>query len=72
MGPPGRADGKEAQGGPYVPDEFKQNGPPQGEPGAGPGGKSGGPKKQGGAPPGMAGTLVGGSSVRTRFLSRNI
>ena len=63
MGPPGMSDGKEAKGGPYVPDEFKRNGPPQGEPGAGPGGKSGGPKKQGGAPPGMAGTMVGGSSA---------
>ena len=63
MGPPGMSDGKGAQGGPFVPDEFKRNGPPQGEPGDGPGGRSGGPKKQGGAPPGMAGTLVGGSSA---------
>ena len=30
MGPPGIAGGKEAEGGPYVPDEFKRNGPPQG------------------------------------------
>jgi len=60
MGPAGMAGGKEAQGGPYVPDEFKRNGPPQGgKPGGGPGG----PKKQGGAPPGMAGTQVGGSSA---------
>ena len=69
MGPPGMADGKEAQGGPYVPDEFKRNDPPGGEGGPGeghgPGGGSspGGAKKQGGAPPGMAGTLVGGSSA---------
>jgi succinate dehydrogenase/fumarate reductase flavoprotein subunit len=63
MGPPGMADGKEAQGGPYVPDEFKRNGPPRGGPGDGPEGRSGGPKKQGGSPPGMAGTLVGGSSA---------
>ncbi len=71
MGPPGMAGGKEAEGGPYVPDEFKRNGPPRGERGPGeghgPSGDSGprggGPPKEGGAPPGMAGTPVGGSSA---------
>ena len=59
MGPPGTEGNKEAEGGPYVPDEFKRNGPPQGERKTGPGA----PPKDGGAPPGMAGTLVGGSSA---------
>jgi succinate dehydrogenase/fumarate reductase flavoprotein subunit len=59
MGPPGKAGDREAEGGPYVPDDFKRNGPPQGERGTRPGG----PPKEGGAPPGMAGTLVGGSSA---------
>jgi len=31
MGPSKMAGGKEAQGGPYVPDEFKRNGPSQGD-----------------------------------------
>jgi len=59
MSPPGTAGGKEAEGGPYVPDEFKRNGPPQGEGETRPGG----PPKEGGAPPGMGGTSVGGSSA---------
>ncbi len=60
MGGPGAAKGGHvAKGGPYVPDEFKRGGPPQGGDGPGPGG----PNKDGGAPPGMAGTLVGGSSA---------
>lgn len=60
MGGPGAAKGDNvAEGGPYVPDEFKRGGPPQDGDGPGPGG----PDKDGGAPPGMAGTLVGGSSA---------
>jgi succinate dehydrogenase/fumarate reductase flavoprotein subunit len=59
MGGPGKKEGKAVEGGPYVPKEFKRNGPPQGEGRPGPGG----PSKEGGAPPGMAGTLVGGSSA---------
>jgi succinate dehydrogenase/fumarate reductase flavoprotein subunit len=58
MGPPGMDKGNTVEGGPYVPDEFKRNGPSQG---AGP--KDGGPPKEGGAPPGMMGTPVGGSSA---------
>jgi succinate dehydrogenase/fumarate reductase flavoprotein subunit len=63
MGPPGMADNKGTQGGPYVPDEFKRNERPPGEPGDGPGGKPGASQRKGGSPPGMAGTLVGGSSA---------
>lgn len=71
MGPPGTGGGNEAEGGPYVPDEFKRHGPPKGEHGPGEGhdpsgdsGPRGGrPPKEGGAPPGMAGILVGGSSA---------
>ena len=59
MGPPGAADGKEPEGGPSVPDEFKRNRPPKGEGRPGPSGR----QDMGGAPPGMAGTLVGGSSA---------
>lgn len=60
MGGPGAAKGDNvAEGGPYVPDEFKRGGPPQDGDGPGPSG----PDKDGGAPPGMAGTLVGGSSA---------
>jgi len=59
MGAPGTGSVNEAEGGPYVPDEFKRNAPPQGKREIGPGG----PPKEGGEPPGMAGTLVGGSSA---------
>ena len=59
MGPPKIAGGKEAEGGPYVPNEFKRKGHPQGKRKDRPGG----PPKEGGAPPGMTGTLVGGSSA---------
>nr|WP_320014205.1 FAD-binding protein [uncultured Desulfobacter sp.] len=69
MGPPGASGGKEPEGGPYVPDEFKRNGPPGGK-GPGeerPGGEghpnADGRPKEDGAPPGMAGTLAGGSSA---------
>ncbi len=70
MGPPGAAGGKTAEGGPYVPDEFQRKGPPKSERepekshgarGTGPGGRR--PSKEGGPPPGMAGTPVGGSSA---------
>ena len=62
--------GASAQGGPYVPEEFKRNGPP-GPPDGGSGhGESPGRRpppgegrREGGPPPGMAGTLVGGSSA---------
>ena len=60
MGPPGRGESENVEGGPYVPDEFKRNGPPQGEERRP---RAGRPPKEGGAPPGMAGTLVGGSSA---------
>jgi succinate dehydrogenase/fumarate reductase flavoprotein subunit len=63
MGPPGMADNKGIQGGPYVPEEFERNERPPGEPGDEPGHKPGGPQRKGGPPPGMAGTLVGGSSA---------
>lgn len=65
MGPPGKGGSNQVKGGPYVPDEFKRHGPPQGErgPGKGSGPRDGGPPKEGGAPPGMAGTLAGGSSA---------
>jgi len=59
MGTPGTGEDNEAEGGPYVPNEFKRNGPPHGERRNRPGG----PPKEGGAPPGMAGTIVGGSSA---------
>lgn len=59
MGPPGAPAGKEPEGGPSVPDEFKRNRPPKGEGQPGPSGRH----DEGGAPPGMAGTLVGGSSA---------
>ncbi len=59
MGHPETGESNETEGGPYVPYEFKRNGPPQGERGAGPDG----PPKEGGVLPGMAGTLVGGSSA---------
>ncbi len=59
MGGPGKEEESTVEGGPYVPEEFKRNGPPQGEHGPGPGGTP----KEAGAPPGMAGTLVGGSSA---------
>jgi len=57
MGP--GSETKETKGGPYVPAEFKRHGPSQGERKDKPDGSA----KDGGAPPGMAGTLVGGSSA---------
>ena len=71
MSPPGAAGGKAAEGGPYVPDEFRRKGPPKDEQGPGKGHgargdagpRGGGHPKEGGAPPGMGGTPVGGSSA---------
>jgi succinate dehydrogenase/fumarate reductase flavoprotein subunit len=76
MGPPGKGDDTQIEGGPYVPTEFQhvgrgeegskdsEGGPPSG---GGPGGKNGkGPrndKGEGDGPPGMAGVSVGGSSA---------
>jgi succinate dehydrogenase/fumarate reductase flavoprotein subunit len=58
MGPSGIGS-NETIGGPYVPDEFRRNGPPDRDrkppDGKGPG--------EGGAPPGMGGVSVGGSSA---------
>jgi len=64
-GPPGMGDNKDIKGGPYVPAEFAQNGPPGGkEGGHPPGGKPPGGRKDEG-PPGMGGggSSVGGSSA---------
>ncbi len=76
MGPPGKGDDTQIEGGPYVPAEFQnvgrgeegskdsEGGPPSG---GGPDGKNGkGPrneKGEGDGPPGMAGVSVGGSSA---------
>ena len=66
------ASGEEDSGGPYVPEEFKRGGggPPGGGEGGGKQGRPPGPPKRkgkrggkGDAPPGMHGTLVGGSSA---------
>ncbi|MCK9173927.1 MAG: FAD-binding protein [Desulforhopalus sp.] len=69
-GAPGQVKTDAVAGGPYVPAGFEHQKPPQGEKGQGPGGHSAGgkgpggrPPKEGGAPPGMAGELVGGSSA---------
>lgn len=67
MGPPGMEQDSVA-GGPFVPDEFKhrggveENGPGGGGPPDG-GSPDGVPEGKGGAPPGMAGISVGGSSA---------
>ncbi len=66
-GPPGMEGNNTTEGGPYRPAEFIRNGPPGGEhgPGKGPGSKQpmGERPKEGGEPPGMSGTPVGGSSA---------
>ena len=72
MGRPGMAGPSDIQGGPYTPEEFKRNDSPGGPEGP-PDGKSRGPrngkgpgkepKEREGAPPGMGGTSVGGSSA---------
>lgn len=70
MGGPGASGSSKILGGPFVPDMFKRGARPSG--GKGPGGldgerrgprKSGGGPEEGGAPPGMGGTSVGGSSA---------
>ena len=65
MGPPGRNNNTKVIGGPYTPEEFKRNGPPDGErkPPEGRGPKEGKGPRDGGGPPGMGGTSVGGSSA---------
>ncbi len=65
MGGPGMRESTEITGGPFVPLEFKRMGPPEGkldEENRPPRGDRKGPK-EGEAPPGMSGTLVGGSSA---------
>lgn len=59
MGPAGPNGKSTVTGGPYVPEEFKKGAPPQDEHGPGVDDQT----KDGGAPPGMAGTLVGGSTA---------
>jgi len=64
MGAPGMGEDDEPEGGPYVPEEFRQSGgPPDGSKEPGEEGRDGGGPQKGGAPPGMGGTLVGGSSA---------
>lgn len=66
MGRPGMERNNEIQGGPYVPEEFKRNEPPGGGDGQErrrrPPRNGDGPP-EGGAPPGMSGVPVGGSSA---------
>ena len=73
MGPPGAPGCEEIEGVAYAPEEFKRKGPPHVERGpkeghgpredARPRDGAPPPPKEGGGPPGMAGTLVGGSSA---------
>ncbi|WP_111707312.1 FAD-dependent oxidoreductase [Lutibacter citreus] len=69
MGPPGSGEQTKVSGGPYTPEEFMRHNdtPPGGKEGGRPpkGGKGGPPKggKGEGAPPGMGGSIVGGSSA---------
>lgn len=65
MGPPGSGKENKAVGGPYVPAEFSRGGPPDGErkPPEGRGPKDGKGPREEGAPPGMGGSSVGGSSA---------
>lgn len=70
MGRPGAGESSTIIGGPFVPEEFKQGGgkgdKPDGPPpsdGERKGPESGGGPSEGGAPPGMSGTTVGGSSA---------
>lgn len=64
MGPPGQGGGDQVSGGPYVPTEFQQHGPPKGPP---PGGRGRPPRRKGdgdhGGPPGFGGNPMGGSSA---------
>lgn len=72
MGPPGMDIGNNVEGGPYRPVEFdhqgprdhREGGPEHGEDtGSRPGPKDRKRKENGGAPPGMGGAVVGGSSA---------
>jgi succinate dehydrogenase/fumarate reductase flavoprotein subunit len=64
---PGSGDSTAVEGGPYTPDEFKtenrDDGPPSGADGKGPGGPPSGGKDGGGSPPGMASSSTGGASA---------
>ena len=64
-GPPGVGGGEIVTGGPYKPAEFIRKGPPGGDdhPDAGHSGAHSLRMKKGGAPPGMGGSPVGGSSA---------
>ncbi|MFH2093274.1 MAG: FAD-binding protein [Pseudomonadota bacterium] len=62
MGPPGMVPENKTSDGPYRPDEFARNGPAHGGP-EGPRPFEGKRPETGGAPPGMGGTMVGGSSA---------
>jgi len=57
MDPPGKGGGNQILGGPYVPAEFQRVGRRDEHP------KDGKDPKEGGAPPGMSGVSVGGSSA---------
>jgi len=59
MGPPHLQRGNTAEGGPYRPQEFVRTSPPGGEKGP----QRDRPPRKGGAPPGMGGIPVGGSSA---------
>lgn len=63
MGPPGSEVNDNTSEGPYTPAEFKRSNsiPPQNEDRKPP--RGGGEQKEGGAPPGMSGDRVGGSSA---------
>ena len=63
MGPPGSDESKSSIGGPYIPSEFKREHTPPPKGGKKPTGEGKRPDKKGGAPPGMNGTRVGGSSA---------
>ena len=67
MGPPQKGNGEQIIGGPFIPEEFKRNGHserPKDEKGERPGGRPDRkPPREGGAPPGMAGAITGGSSA---------
>ncbi len=63
MGPPGMKSQKKIEGGPFTLAEFDRSGPPGGSKEPGERGRGGDGPKEGGAPPGMRGTLVGGSSA---------
>mgnify|MGYP002629693037 CR=1 FL=1 len=64
MGRPGEEKVNDIEGGPYVPEEFRNRKPHGAEPdSADSKSRNRRPPKEGGAPPGMTGTIVGGSSA---------